>query len=328
MENENGDAPADGQHAGAAQGLQDQVNYLQQQLLAQQNLFAQQQQFLQFQAQHLQAMYAGQHGNGQRPRAAEPQKIKLPSVWTNGIRSWFQLAESQFGTFAVDHPRQQFDIVVAALNDEARLHAKAVVENAGVYANPYVALRERLLAVYEPSVWEQSAKLLKFAELGDRRPSDQLDAMLALVPGDLSVLVKAIFLGSLPADMRDHVQQGAELLSYQQLAARADSIWQSRQASRAGVVAAVASPGENQEQVDVEHLEQVLAAVRFSKQPNQGSAKPGGNQGSHRGGKSSQGGQGGKQKQSSSLPLCTRHFQFGKRAHGCADPATCQFPKN
>jgi len=45
---ENGDAPADGQHVAAAQGLQDQVNYLQQQLLAQQNLFAQQQQFLQF----------------------------------------------------------------------------------------------------------------------------------------------------------------------------------------------------------------------------------------------------------------------------------------
>jgi len=99
MENEDA-APADGQHGAAAQGLQDQVNYLQQQLQAQQNLFAQQQQFLQFQAQHLQAMYARQVGNGPRPRAAEPQKIKLPTVWTNGIRSWFQLAESQFGTFA------------------------------------------------------------------------------------------------------------------------------------------------------------------------------------------------------------------------------------
>jgi len=99
-----------------------------------------------------------------------------------------------------------------------------VVENAPVYVNPYLALQERLLAVYEPSVWEQSAKILKFAELGYRRPSDQLDAMLALVLADLSILVKAIFLGSLPANMLDHVQQGTELLSYQQLAARADSI--------------------------------------------------------------------------------------------------------
>jgi len=137
----------------------------------------------------------------------EPQKIKLPTVWTNGIRSWFQLAKSQFGTFAVDHPRQQFDIMVAALTD--RQHAKAVLEIAGVYANPYMVLRERLLAVYEPSVWELSAKLLKFAELWARRPSDQLDAMLALVRADLSILVKAIFLESLPVDMRDHMQQGA-----------------------------------------------------------------------------------------------------------------------
>jgi len=328
---ENGDVgavPADAQHGEAAQGLQDQVNYLQQQLQAQQNLFAQQQQFLQFQAQHLQAMYAGQAGNGPRPRAAEPQKIKLPTVWTNGIRSWFQLAESQFGTFAVDHPRQQFDIVVAALTDEARLHAKAVVENAGVYANPYVALRERLLAVYEPSVWEQSAKLLKFTELGDRRPSDQLDAMLSLVPADLSILVKAIFLGSLPADMRDHVQQGAELLSYQQLAARADSIWQSRQASRPGVVAAVKPPGDSQEHVDVEHLEQVLAAVRFSKQPSQSTNKPSSNQGPHNNNKGNRGGQGSTQKQPPSVMVCYRHLRYGKKAYSCADPATCQFSKN
>jgi len=214
------------------------------------------------------------------------------------------------------------------LSDEARAHAKAVVENAGVYANPYVALRDRLLAVYEPSVWEQSAKLLRFAELGDRRPSDQLDAMLALVPADLSILVKAIFLGSLPADMHDHVQQVTEMLSYQQLAARADSIWQVRQANCAGVVGAVSPPGEGQEQVDVDHLEQVLATVRFSKQPSQGSTKPGSSQSSHKGGKNGQSNHGGKQKQSSLLPLCYQHLQFGKRAHSCADPATCQFPKN
>jgi len=84
------------------------------------------------------------------------------------------------------------------------------------------------MVVYQPSVWQGAAQLLQIKELGDRRPSDQMDAMLALVPNDLSVLVKAIFLSSLPVEMRDHVQQGAELLSYQQLAAKADSIWDAR----------------------------------------------------------------------------------------------------
>jgi len=315
MEND-GDAAGD-QHAEAAQGLQQQVNYLQQQLAAQNQLFAQQQQFLQYQANHMAALAAG---NQPRPRVAEPHKVKIPPIWTTSIRSWFQLAESQFGTFAVEHPRQQFDLVVAALNDDARLHAKAVVENAQAFQNPYVALRERLMAVYQPSVWQEAAQLLQMKELGDRKPSDQMDAMLALVPNDLSVLVKAIFLGSLPVEMRDHVQQGAEMLSYQQLAARADSIWDARQAKRANVVAAVATPPEDQSAVNVDSLEQVLAAVRFSRQPPQKSAKP-----SNTGKKD---GKGSQPKQSSSLVLCGRHLRYGFRASKCEDPSNCQYPKN
>jgi len=67
-----------------------------------------------------------------RQRVAEPHKVKLAPIWTNQIRSWFTLAESQFGTHAVADPRQCFNLVVAALNDDARLHAKAIVENPGV----------------------------------------------------------------------------------------------------------------------------------------------------------------------------------------------------
>jgi len=119
------------------------------------------------------------------------------------------------------------------------------------------------------------------------------------------------------------VQQGAEFLSYQQLAARADGIWQARQANRTNVVAAVAEDQTPSEHVDVEHLEQVLAAVRFSKQ--QGSSKPGG---PPRDGKGNQSGQAINQKLSFSLKLCERHLKYGKRARSCVDLSTCQFPKN
>jgi len=131
---DNGDAanvPAADAHAAAAQGLQQQVHYLQQQLAAQNHLFAQQQAFLQLQAQHLQAMAAAQHPHQPPQRTPEPHKVKIPTIWTASIRSWFQLAESQLGTFAVDHPRQQFDLVVAALTDEACLHAGGRGECAG-----------------------------------------------------------------------------------------------------------------------------------------------------------------------------------------------------
>jgi len=58
---DNGDAaavPAAADHTAAAQGLQQQVDYLQRQLQVQNRLFQQQQAFLQLQAQHLQAMHA------------------------------------------------------------------------------------------------------------------------------------------------------------------------------------------------------------------------------------------------------------------------------
>jgi len=148
--------------------------------------------------------------------------------------------------------------------------------------------------------------------------------MLALLPGDLSLLVKVSFLGNFPADMRDHVQEGAELLSYQQLAARADSIWQARRANRPAVVAAVTEPVQSDQQVDPGELEQVLVAVRFSKQ------RPKQFFGNKQGGQGSQGGQ----QSSSSLQedkmkgWCRRHRRFGDRAFACDKPTTCTYSKN
>jgi len=145
--------------------------------------------------------------------------------------------------------------------------------------------------------------------------------MLALLPVDLSVLVKAAFLGNLPADLRDHIQEGAELLSYQQLAARGDSNWQGRKANRPAAIAAVMELAQHEQQVDPEELEQVLAAVRFSKQrPKQFSGKR-------------RGGMGGKQGQSSSQEdkmkgWCRRHRRFGDRAFACDEPNTCTYSKN
>jgi len=303
---ENGDAPpaaAAQEHAQADLGLQQQVNYLQQQLYAQQQLFVQQQQF----------WLAQQHAP--RPRMAEPHKVKLPTIWTTQIRSWFQTAESQFGTYAVNHPRQRFDLLVAALTDEARMHAKAVVENPDAFQDPYLALRGRLLEVYQPSTWQLAAEFLQHKDLGDRKPSDLLDEMLALLPADLTILVKAAFLGRLPADMRDHVQQGAELLSYQQLAARADEIWNSRRANNPATVAAIAEPASQtasqpQQHVDPEELEQILAAVRFVRQQPKASVKQQ------------------KSGQQNQRVLCRRHERYGNRAYRCDAPATCQFSKN
>jgi len=116
------------------------------------------------------------------------------------------------------------------------------------------------------------------------------------------------------------VQQGAEHLSYQQLVARADDIWQACQANAAKAVAAVMEPGE-QSPVDHAELEQVLAAVRFVRQQ----PKKGGRQQRTGGGGAPPGGG-----QDSTLKkqLCWRHERFGARAYKCEAPTSCQFTKN
>jgi len=70
----------------------------------------------------------------------------------------------------------------------------------------------------------------------------------------------------------------------------------------------------------MENQEQVLAAVRFSQQPPQKTAKPGNT------GKKD--GKGPQPKQPAPLVLCGRHLRFGQRCYRCKDPSTCQYPKN
>lgn len=238
----------------------------------------------------------------------QPHKVKLTPLWTAEVRAWFRLAEAAFYQYAVTEPRMKFHLAAQALPAEVLLHVKAVIEQPENFLDPYAALRSRLLEVYEKSQWQKAAELLRAGELGDRKPSTLMDELLTLVPGDLNILVKAAFLGRLPVSMRDHVQQGAEDLSFQELAAKADAIWHSRSASGTApaVLAAVAVPEEEHKQVvDPEELEQVLAAVRFvKKQP------------------------GGHKTASGKASWCWRHRKFGKEAFECANPKTCKFSKN
>jgi len=182
---DNGDAQQAAAAPAAAQGLQDQINYLQNQLMAQQNLFMQQQQYLVFQQQHMANQQAGR-------RNAEPSKMRLPPLWTQQAASWFQLAESQFNIYAVVEPRLRFNLVLGALSDEARLHAKAIIEAPAVYRDPYAALRDRILQVYQPSAWQMAAEFLQAKELGDRRPSDMMDEMF-FSRLTITLLIKTVY---------------------------------------------------------------------------------------------------------------------------------------
>jgi len=94
----------------------------------------------------------------------------------------------------------------------------------------YERLREQLTASYSKTRWQQAFALIKHPDLGDRRPSQLMNEMLALLPaGDTgdSTIFLALFLLRLPVSMRDHLG-AADFKTAAEMAARADTLWDAR----------------------------------------------------------------------------------------------------
>ena len=168
----------------------------------------------------------------------QPHRVNLKSMWTTNNRTWFSLAEATFQQYNITNSKMKFNLVLPALSEETLLRMKAIVNMLDQQADPYAALQACLLEVYAPNEWECAARLCHMRELGDLKPSQIMDSMLALLlegeaPG---LLFKSLFLARLPGDMRGHMQAQVMRLNSQELAHLADTIWQSRNAARSKVL--------------------------------------------------------------------------------------------
>ena len=87
---------------------------------------------------------------------------------------------------------------------------------------------KRLLNIFDLSDNERAARLLNMPQLGDKKPSVLMDAVLALTADHRSCfLFNYLFLQLLPGDIR-MVLSGQQWNDPRQLAARADELWLSR----------------------------------------------------------------------------------------------------
>ena len=73
----------------------------------------------------------------------------------------------------------KFNLVLPALSEETLDRVKAIVERPEHLEGPYECLREHLQEVYEPDDLECTARLCHMRELGDMKPSQLMDSMLA-----------------------------------------------------------------------------------------------------------------------------------------------------
>jgi len=124
--------------------------------------------------------------------------VKLPTFWTSNAAAWFAQTEAQFGLRQVTRDDTKYWLLVAALDADVATRAAHILANPPEDDTKYQALKAFLISAYELSTEERAEQLLSLTDLGDRRPSEVMDAMLRLSGGHTCFLFRHIFLRLLP----------------------------------------------------------------------------------------------------------------------------------
>jgi hypothetical protein len=210
------------------------------------------------------------------------------------------------------------DLVLPALTEDILERIDSVLANVDELADPYETLKERLMEMFAVDPMDRMYGLLYAAELGDRRPSQMMDDLLAMLPpGERDgLLFKAIFLTRLPDDMRVLVAPQAKTLESRPLAAYADQLWIARNGKKAAKPVAVVTDPTLELASKVNELAGVVASLRTSQPPKRANKRAG------RGGRGGRGGGG------DNKFVCWRHEQYQERAFRCEEPSRCTWAGN
>ena len=267
-----------------------------------------------------------QHGAAQQQQQQQfiprnQQRCRLPDFWPSNPVLWFARAEFNFEVAGVITEREKFMHAANALSyDALTLVADLVTQPPAL--QPYQRLKERLLISHQLTVVQMAEKIYEMPELGNRRPSQLLAAMMEFCPAGESntAFFRAAFLRRLPRDIRvllvDEVRGDLK-----DMAVRADELFQHH---RPSLVAAVDTDFDGELAASLAAL-----AVRSGKPNFQKKKQESGGQSSGRGGGSSGGGNssggssgggGGK-----SYFICDRHWKHGAKAYRCDNPKSCQW---
>ena len=92
---------------------------------------------------------------------------------------------------------------------------------------PYVDLKARLLRLLTPKPTDMCLKLIHGGELGNRRPTQLMETMLALLPPgeEDSILFKLLYVIKLSKEVRSHVLAHGMHLNSREMADLADDLW-------------------------------------------------------------------------------------------------------
>ena len=221
----------------------------------------------------------------EQPRAVP---VKLPEFWVDEPELWFTQAEAQFRRGRVLDGCLRADYLLSALQPATLKSVRDILtDRTHPDTTLYARLRERLLRRFAATSWSLAFQVLNHPGIGDLKPSQLLDSMMALLPADepAGKIFQALFLQRLPADMRDHLV-AADIATPREMAVVADRMWDTRREKGATIAAARApSPSDRGRE-----------RRRVSTARRQATLGP--------------------------SSLCYYHKAFGEKAHRCRAPCT------
>lgn len=156
--------------------------------------------------------------------ATNAVSLKLPEFWEQNASAWFAQAEAQFALREITADSTKYYYVVAALTNSTAGRVVSLIENPPA-ANKYDTLKAHLKETFGLSESERARQLLSLPGLGDSKPSELMDHMLALL-GDHQpcFLFKELFLQQLPDQVRLAVTNSVKT-DFRQLAREADTFF-------------------------------------------------------------------------------------------------------
>ena len=263
--------------------------------------------------EHLARLQLGQQvpAAALQPAAVGHIAVKLADFWVSDPDVWFLQTEAEFGRARITVSRTKYQYVLPRLPEAVAVSMRSLLQRIDdTTQDAYEQLKAGLLHKYGKSKWQRGFAIIDHPDIGDRRPSQLMSDMLALLPAENvpDTLFLCHFLRRLPVSMRDHLA-AADCNTAEEMATYADRLWD----ARAGQPISHVSPQDAS----------IDAVDSRSFSPGGARRTPGGQNAQRgkrgRGGHNSGGGQ---PRSSTPGPLCRLHKKWGARAYNCEKPCS------
>ena len=234
---------------------------------------------------------------------------KLPDFWPHAAAVWISQIEAQFRVAGITRSQTKYDLAVQRLGEATAVRLQDLLISPP--ENPYEALVKRLTAGFAKSTFERLSDFNALPALGDRRPTELLNSILASLAGIVHDSctcphVQYAFLSRLPVQLRSNLT-GLDFSDLRVVAEKADEAW-----STIGAISAAASVLTVGEPSPSPPLD-LVAAVRDAPRGPPRQQHP-------------QQPQQPRQQQRQARQLCWYHNNFGNRARRCNEP--CEWSGN